>query len=345
MENAADQDKPVDDNSKDILKQPAKRIVIETLYEKGCLNTEAKETALKFIQPPGAWWHWIDRILLFLGSALVLAGIVFFFAFNWAKMGPMFKFFLIQGGILICVIGVLKTGLGKIVGKILLLSAALLVGVFLAVYGQVYQTGADAYELFVGWALLIAGWVFISKFTSPWLMWITLINAGTIFYWTQVLIPNETAKSSTLFALLALINATTLALSHYGRRKGIKWLTPSWHHGLILTSVLVYLEIPSILFIVGDRDVSVIPLLFLIIFLAGAYPFFRFYDPDMVSLTLCTLAVCVLLLTLIGRGLFSGHPGSGVLLLFGIIVIGVFSAGAYWLRATAKKIAGETNDD
>lgn len=343
MDNSKEQSKA--GNNKNILKKPAKPTVIEILYKKGFLNSEAKDSALKLIQPPIAWWSWTNRILLFLGSALVLAGIVFFFAFNWAKMGPMFKFFLIEVSILVCVIGVLKVGLEKITGKILLLSAALLVGVFLAVFGQVYQTGADAYELFVGWSLLIAGWVFISKFPSLWLMWITLINTGLILFWLQVLIPNKAAKYSTLFILLALINTTVLALSHYGHRKGMKWLTPSWHHGLILTSILAYLVIPSFSFIVGVRHASAVPFLLLVLFLAGAFPFFRFYFPDKTSLTLCTLAGCIILLTLIGRVIFSPHSNEVSLLLFGIIVIGVFSTAAYWLRNMTKKINGEKKDD
>ncbi len=33
-----------------------------------------------------AWWRWASRLLLLVGAALVLAGIVFFFAYNWARM-------------------------------------------------------------------------------------------------------------------------------------------------------------------------------------------------------------------------------------------------------------------
>ncbi len=40
--------------------------------------------------------------------------------------------------------------------------------ILLAVYGQTYQTGADPYELFFGWAILIIGWVAISRFAPLW---------------------------------------------------------------------------------------------------------------------------------------------------------------------------------
>ncbi len=43
-------------------------------------------------------------------------------------------------------------------GKAALLLATLLLGVFLALFGQTYQTGADPWQLFANWALLILPW-------------------------------------------------------------------------------------------------------------------------------------------------------------------------------------------
>ena len=48
---------------------------------------------------------WLDRLLLGLGAALVLAGVVFFFAFNWGRITPFEKFGLIEAGIAACALG------------------------------------------------------------------------------------------------------------------------------------------------------------------------------------------------------------------------------------------------
>lgn len=101
------------------------------------------------------WSVWAVRLLMALGTGHVLAGIVFFFAFNWADMSPFAKFATIQGGIALAAIAAIVSGLDRPVGQSLLIAASVLTGVLLAVFGQIYQTGADAYELFVGWALLI----------------------------------------------------------------------------------------------------------------------------------------------------------------------------------------------
>ena len=42
---------------------------------------------------------------------------------------------------------------------------SLLTGALLALSGQVYQTGADTFELFAWWAVLILPWVLVSRFS------------------------------------------------------------------------------------------------------------------------------------------------------------------------------------
>ena len=50
----------------------------------------------------------------------------------------------------IAAVGALLVGLDRAFGQVLLIAASVLTGVLLAVIGQVYQTGADVFELFVG---------------------------------------------------------------------------------------------------------------------------------------------------------------------------------------------------
>ena len=90
----------------------------------------------------------------------------------------MTKFALVEIVLACCLIGAWKVGLDRIGGQVLLLGASMLVGVFLAVFGQVYQTGADAYQLFVAWAALIFAWVLLGRFGALWIMWLALLNIG-----------------------------------------------------------------------------------------------------------------------------------------------------------------------
>ena len=63
-----------------------------------------------------------------------------------------------------------------------LLSAMILVGGLMALFGQTYQTGADPWQLFFNWALLVFPWVLISRFHVMWLVWLGLLNLSVHQY-------------------------------------------------------------------------------------------------------------------------------------------------------------------
>ena len=103
---------------KSAINQPANIRIIRKLYSDGLLTDHAFEKACSIIHPTKSWVSWARIRLLFLGSALILAGIIFFFAYNWAVMNKFIKFGFIEASILICLIGSYKSGLKKISGKV-----------------------------------------------------------------------------------------------------------------------------------------------------------------------------------------------------------------------------------
>ena len=105
--------------------------ILHKLHRKGLINKEAYISANALLRPTSEWFTWAKNMLLLVGSVLVLAGIIFFFAYNWADMGKFFKLGLIETGIITCIIGSLYKK-DTLSGKVLLLSASILVGVFLA---------------------------------------------------------------------------------------------------------------------------------------------------------------------------------------------------------------------
>ena len=89
------------------------------------------------------WLRYIDRFLITIGVLLIVAGVAAFFAWNWTDFGYMIKFALIQTGIVGSALLAWRLGIDSIGGGASLFSSAFLVGILLAVFGQVYQTGAD----------------------------------------------------------------------------------------------------------------------------------------------------------------------------------------------------------
>jgi uncharacterized membrane protein len=209
------------------LELPATPARLRALAHHGLLSagTLARALALAGHTPTlSAWRRFADIALLLLGAALSLSGVFFFFAYNWADMPRLAKFGVIEAAILIAVALAAYKGLSSLVGQVALLAAAVLVGVLQAVFGQVYQTGADSYLLFLTWALLIAGWVAIGAYAPLWLLLLALFNLSLIFYWTQVL----GAANTPLYLALAALNAVWLLVWEFAHGLGIGWLSGRW---------------------------------------------------------------------------------------------------------------------
>ena len=132
------------DKSRELEAIPANRKLVEQLYSQAQIGRAARDYALDYLYPRKLWGLWASRLLLALGVSLVLAGIIYFFAFNWARIDPLVKLMAIQVGMVGCLTGAYYYSLSSLYGRTLLLSASVLIGIFLAVFGQIYQTGADS---------------------------------------------------------------------------------------------------------------------------------------------------------------------------------------------------------
>ena len=162
------------------------RRTIEQLLHQGFLslkNTEAAATHLEVYPSKRTWLMFFDKALLIIGAVALVLSLVFFIAYNWQNIGKMGKFALVEGALVITIALYVALSFRKLrqrfqlIRQLLLLIASIITGSLLALFGQVYQTGADTWQLFFGWALLITPWVIIARFSALWLLWLGLINA------------------------------------------------------------------------------------------------------------------------------------------------------------------------
>lgn len=331
----------------DILDRPADRKTVLALHGAGLLSPRAKDEALRLLRPPVAWWRWASRLLLLVGAALVLAGIVFFFAYNWARMAAWMKFALIETALVGCVVAAWLVGIEKLGGKLLSLAAAVLTGVVLAVYGQTYQTGADPYELFLGWAVLILGWAAIMRFGALWIMWLVLVNTGVILYWVQVAMPNKTAGFASLCILLALVNGAALACRETGAARGVEWLRGAWLRYVLLAAALTYPTMSTALTSVDSDYRGLTDMLGVAVWLAamglGVW-FYRYRARDLRALASCALSGCVVALSFLGTVLFKISEDASMFLFYGFLVLGVVGGAALMLMRIGRAIASETKE-
>jgi hypothetical protein len=129
------------------------------------------------------WRRFLDRLLLGLAAVLAGAGVIFFVAANWQELGRFAKFALVELPIVLALAACWRFDLSTRTGQAALVAAALCTGALLALVGQVYQTGADTWELFAAWAVAIAGWVAVARMPR-FGSFGSLVNVAIALYFT-----------------------------------------------------------------------------------------------------------------------------------------------------------------
>lgn len=185
------------------------------------------------------------RALLALGVGQFLTGVVSFFAYNWNDLADIAKFAVIETALVAAVGGALLIGLDRAFGQMLLIGGSVLTGVLLAVIGQVYQTGADAFELFVAWALLILPWTIVSRHAAHWLLWLVIAETAMVLYCEQVLVPIQGMPSELVWVLVGATVAAALAGRELAVQRGTAWLAEHWTRLVLLFAIMVALFGPA----------------------------------------------------------------------------------------------------
>lgn len=185
-----------------------------------------QETLEKEIYADKKSWHtFIKGLLLSLGLGFFVAGVVFFFAFNWEHLHRFAKLGLVQAVFL--VLAGLAWALRKssLLHRLLLTTAAVMIGVIFAVFGQIYQTGANAYDFFLSWWFFVLVWSIYLLFEPMWLLLITLANITLYMYMEQE--TNYLSGSRAFIAFIILnvvIYLVVVLLRNYHRELKANWL-------------------------------------------------------------------------------------------------------------------------
>lgn len=203
------------------------RETIRLLARHSDLQAEELDAALQQnTRAASADWHWLLRVLLLaLGCGFLASGILFFFAWNWADIPKFGKLGLATAAVAIPVGLSVVPRLSELLRKSLLTTGAFLVGPLFGVFGQIYQTGADAYDLFFAWAAFIAIWVLVADFASLWVLFIGLLNITSWLYAEQVAGWDTTLTALVLFVLNTVAAAAVVLVPRYTSREAYPvWL-------------------------------------------------------------------------------------------------------------------------
>ena len=295
------------------------------------------------------WYRWLDRTLLILGTALLCAGVIVFFAFNWAELHKFTKFGLLGAALTLLAGFAALRPAGDTGGQAALAGAQILSGVLMAVIGQTYQTGADAWQLFAIWTLLAMPWAVAARAAPHW--WIVLVvgNVALLRYCSvrlgiggmfELLFSARDARGTMLFLLAAALVQLALwyALAARAGALGFRGVTGARLIGVLACAYAGWLGLMSVL----THQVESTGLLVSAVALAalGAWFLWRAFDIVVLSLV-CLTGIGVVIVT-VGRWLVDFHGDFGAFLLLALLTIGMAVAAATWLLRAWREVSGRS---
>jgi len=170
----------------------------------------------KVYTKPKDWYFFLNYFSLSIGLGFLATGILFFFAYNWQDLHKFIKLGILEFLVVVTISAGLYWHKKPILSNILITVATLLTGVLFAVFGQIYQTGANAYDFFKGWTFAVSLWVLVSNFEPLWLLFIALINI-TYFMFTKQIATDW--SDSTYFLILLLLNFSVTGMVLFLKQK------------------------------------------------------------------------------------------------------------------------------
>lgn len=168
-------------------------------------------------EPPG-----VDLLLArgigMLAAALAALSLVFWIAANWAALGRLGSFALLQTVFVLATAAAFAWPRARTAFALVALGAA---GGLLAYFGQTYQTGADPWQLFAWWSLLTLPLCLAVRRDALWAPW-AIVTACAIALWVRAHTGGWwNVHADERFAYLAgwtMSAALVLLLSHLARR-------------------------------------------------------------------------------------------------------------------------------
>ncbi len=298
----------------------------------------APALALAGIPPSGPQWRqWIARLTLWLGAIFCALALIFFLAYNWQDLERLAKFGLVEGLILLCVASCWRAGLDRPVGKAALFAATLCIGALLALVGQIYQTGADTFELFGVWAIAVLPWVLVGRLGPLWLFWIGLLNLTAILYLQTFGGPfGFLFKPEDILWAVFVLNTAALCLWELlAALGGISWLQERWSPRVLAVASGTSITALAVWAILDDRSAPPYALPAYGLWMVAAYVVYRHLLPDLFVLAGGVLSLIVVLS--VGLAHHLHHTDAGAFLLIGLMVIMLSAAGGWWLKSIAQK--------
>lgn len=276
--------------------------------------------------------NFLSHVVLVFAVVLLCSGVIFFFAFNWDDLSRYAKFAIAQTALVLSLLPLLRLKLTDSIGQAALFAASLLVGALLALVGQTYQSGADTYQLFLIWAVLITPWTLLARMPALWLLLLVLLNLSLVLALDNLAINRLPAPFTHPGWLVFALNTGAAGLWHLATRRAAATPLLRWSEQIISLYSLLIITVLALDYISSwsVRDALALPTW--AVFAALWLYLYRIRQLNLTMLSALSMAAIVLIVTALSNALTDQMATDGLLLLLALSVMGLSSAAALWLK-------------
>ncbi len=300
------------------------------------------------------WAKFSYLLLVFSGISALCSGVIFFFAYNWDKLGNMLKFGLVETAFIVTnLIFMVLLKQKKSLQTAALIGLLLLTGAMLALIGQTYQTGADPWQLFALWFALTLPWLFMGQSSVLWILGLILGQTAITLYFTtfrfvfwfgsyiEVALILSTIFLGSFAILLEILGKADLFKNNPGIHSFWSKITIENRYApqfcvLATGFVTTFLAIFNI---VDKSHFGSASFLFYIAWLAVCLTLYRYRMPDLTLISGSLLSLIVVITTLLARILFANNNfNAGIFLILSIAIVGQSTAATLWIKKLHKEL-------
>ncbi|CZZ87667.1 membrane protein [Bordetella trematum] len=290
-----------------------------------------------------SWRLFLGRATLWLAVLLLGSGVVCWVAANWPGLAVSSRFALAQGVLAVTVLVGIWLALRlraapaqrlQASGAVLTLAGGLL-GALLALLGQTYQTGADTWQLFAWWAVLMLPWALMAASQPLWILWCLVFNLALglwvgehLLSWWMTGYSMAYPALVMAFANLVLLGVweAVLRIGHGATRAGPRLLA-LMALGCLITP-LAFGDLFS-----GGLDQTL--LLAWVAVTVGMGLFYQRARRDLVILAMLAAGVICVSMRLVGQWLLELEPGAWAALPLAALLMAEAVWAARWLHRMA----------
>ncbi len=301
---------------------------------------------------PTEWIDFLKMGLLWSAMISLCCGVIFFFAYNWQDMGRFTKFTLVEMVMVMSTLAYIRIASTKTLTSATLMGMTLFTGALLALVGQTYQTGADPWQLFAAWGLLMLPWAFVARASSLWIVWVALVNLSVALYLEishgifGILFTEEVG-----IWVFALLNSLLLCGFEYrsfvqirisAKNKKMSEISNRYVNQLLAViagAATTFLALWSIF----EYKVELVGFVFYVLWVAAAFYIYRYKIRDLFVLSAVSLSVIVVIISLLVKAIDNSMDDGGFLLI-SFAIIGLSTLAGIWLKNLSKEFNQSPND-